>query len=398
MSSVEKPDWLKLPAMLQHLFFEKAEAEAEKCKSRLISRSKKIAELEKLIRTEKIPEGEEWEDWRVAVVDGSNSPLTSERLGVRYGTYCSAYLIFDGRKQVDEGYSSGCFSQEQLGHPDIAQKTLSLLRFKLEREMALSCLKKDIDLLLMDGSFFGFRADAAVVNRERIDVDDYVMGVELTEDVRDLTLEILGTKKAVGLIKRTRSNVIDGWLINLHRDTSHCIEYNDKHILSSILKPGEWFAYEWLLGSPNRYNYYVQFRNLSRNQETASLDVNSLYRSAVTRTNKAIRDSLKCDWEKILATTRYFARCSSTAPPFEFEAHLDAQIRPVLSYFLGFHNPATGLPWPLDLVDSAATLPRGFTKEFVEEIEARMIKDGEVSDKLALLQYFSQLNPQKEED
>ncbi len=65
--------------------------------------------------------------------------------------------------------------------------------------------------------------------------------------------------------------------------------------------------------------------------------------------------------------------------------------------FMAHHNPATGLPWPLDLVDMNARLPHGFNKEFVEEIEAILIRDATVP-KDALLDYFTHLNPQKEEE
>ena len=51
-----------------------------------------------------------------------------------------------------------------------------------------------------------------------------------------------------------------------------------------------------------------------------------------------------------------------------------ADIEPLLSYFKAFHNPATGLPRPIDLVDLNTTIPKGFNKGSVEEIEALLIK------------------------
>ena len=51
---------------------------------------------------------------------------------------------------------------------------------------------------------------------------------------------------------------------------------------------------------------------------------------------------------------------------------------------------------PLDLTDQDITIPAGFTREFVEEIEARLVKDPEL-DKYELENHFASLNPQKQE-
>jgi hypothetical protein len=50
----------------------------------------------------------------------------------------------------------------------------------------------------------------------------------------------------------------------------------------------------------------------------------------------------------------------------------------------------------LDMVDQNVRLPRGFTREFVEEVEADLIRDHQL-DKFDLQNHFAYLNPQKEE-
>ena len=57
---------------------------------------------------------------------------------------------------------------------------------------------------------------------------------------------------------------------------------------------------------------------------------------------------------------------------------------------------ATGLPFPLDLVDENVSLPENLTREFVEEVEALLIKDKELN-KISLQNHFLSINPQKEE-
>jgi hypothetical protein len=51
---------------------------------------------------------------------------------------------------------------------------------------------------------------------------------------------------------------------------------------------------------------------------------------------------------------------------------------------------------PLDLIDQDVGIPRGFTQEFVEEIEATLASDPDL-DKFELETRFSSLNPQKRE-
>lgn len=335
----------------------------------------------------------------MAVVDGSNSPSTSERLGNRFGAYTAGYLLFQGIELVDEGYRSGCFSQEQVGDQDVAQKILNMLRFKLERDVALYCLNElKADLVLLDGSFFGFRAQAHLINSESIDIDGYRTGLALTLEVRDRSLKLLNSGKTAAVIKRTRTTAIDGWIFRRFGE-DHCVNTNDKHIMSHILPPGHWFAYEWILDHPSSYNYYTRLRqtyHFLKSRKKPVGDMGDVYKTAQSTIARGLWKSLRSTPERIFQTSRYFARCCAMAP-FEFETPIGYDVASILAYFSAFHNAATGLPWPLDLVDAAISLTEGFTKEFVDEVEATLLKDPELRDKSAILQHFSYLNPQKEE-
>jgi poly(3-hydroxyalkanoate) synthetase len=72
------------------------------------------------------------------------------------------------------------------------------------------------------------------------------------------------------------------------------------------------------------------------------------------------------------------------------------KMEPVIAFCKSSCNAATGLPLPLDLMDQDVGIPRGFTREFVEEIEATLAKDSDL-DKFELETRFSSLNPQKGE-
>lgn len=384
---------MKMPVALQHQFFAEAEAAAAECKQQLLQRNSRLDWLRPFIKTHSIPESDDWRRWRVAVVDGSSTPTTSERLGGRYGVYSAGYLIFEGSKQVEEGYLSGRLVQDQTGDPEITRRVLAMLRTLLERKAAMHCLKeKAVDYVLIDGSFFGFRVDAEVIQEEELHLDPYQKGEDLNNEVRRLSRELLASARVVGIIKRTRISALDGWIIYHTGDDQHCISSNDKDMLATLIPPGQWFAYQTLFGSPSAYRIFSRYRKQYNKfmARHAVADRDYIQSQAEKRANQDEAESAH--------TARFYVKCSAKVPPFEFELNNLMAPEKFLAYFKAFHNPVTGLPWPLDLVDEQVSLPAGFLKEFVEEIEARLIRDREVWDKTSIAQLFSYLNPQKAED
>jgi hypothetical protein len=71
-------------------------------------------------------------------------------------------------------------------------------------------------------------------------------------------------------------------------------------------------------------------------------------------------------------------------------------VKSLLAYFHANHIPVTGLPFPIDLIDENVSLLWRFTREFVEEVEALLIRDREL-DEFDLPNYFTSINAQKEE-
>ncbi len=59
----------------------------------------------------------------------------------------------------------------------------------------------------------------------------------------------------------------------------------------------------------------------------------------------------------------------------------DVDLKLALAYAMKSANEATGIPFPIDLVDDSISIDRMLAKEFADEIEARL----------------EPLNPQKEE-
>lgn len=364
-----------------------------------MEQGEKLKHFHEFLEFRKIPKDDQWKNLRIACVDGSYSPATSERIGARYGVYCGGYLIFKGEELVKEGYRSDTLSQDQVEDPERTVMLLRLLCTKLEREIAFDCLEhENVDLLLIDGSFFGFRVKCNEIRKKEIDLDEFEKGEELVDYIRDKSIALMNSKKAVGTIKRVRTTAFDGWSIYKHGSEKNCIGRNDRAILASIMPQNCWFAYEWLLGSPGAFNYFTGLREAYRRLTVRRRfkSMNSILKETSNLADRNLMRNLNCAPGDIFQTSRYYIRCLNSAPPFCFETHKDMNVEPLVAYFQATHNPVTGLPFPLDLIDESISLPKGFTKEFVEEVEALLIRDKEL-DKFDLSNYFMYLNPQKEE-
>jgi len=393
----EFPEWVKIPTQMQYQFFDLAEKQAENIKAKLLKDKEKLSNLRRRLRFHRIPENDEWKNWRIAVVDGSDSPVMSERMGGRFGTYGATYHIFEGLDLVEEEYFSGDYSGFQIGDPEASMKMLTLLTAKLERETALSCLKRNVDLIIIDGSFFGFRPRCRIIHNQTVPYGEFENGAELVKYTRDITIKLLESRKAVGIIKRVQTSAIDGWTIHKNGNDSLQLNRNDKEILSSLIEEGEWFSYETAFEDPTIFNYYTRLAlAYTRYSADPKRNIESIFKASKGDVDRNIRRDLLCEPEHILKAARHYIRCTYPAPPFCFETPIDFNINPVLAYFKASCNKATGLPISLDLTDQDITIPAGFTREFVEEIEARLTKDPEL-DKYEIENHFGSLNPQKQE-
>lgn len=394
-------EWSRIPIPLQHQFFRHASEETGRLKERMTRFVERVVRFGRELSFLEIPECEEWREWRIAVVDGSFPPM-SERIGVRMGLYCAGYLIFEGKRLVPggAGYRSGVISKAQTGDPWKTGKTLELLCTKLEREVALHCLEEEgVDYVLIDGSFFGFQSMCQLIRDLKIDVQGYEYGADLVDEVRDLSMQLLRTRRAVGVVKRARTAAFDGYVLYRTGREDECFDENDRAVLTWIMPERSYFAYKWLFGSPGTYQYYSNLRGVYHmyvkyHGEPDSMD--AVLSECMNVTQERIRNNLNCDPRAVLEAARYYVRCAESVPPFCVEAHKDLRIGPMLAYFLEFHNPATGLPFPVDLMDQEISLPADLVREFVEEVEAGLLRFKELREG-GIRQYFTYIGLQKEE-
>jgi len=390
------PDWVKIPAKMQNQFFELAEKQSKEIKEKLLRDKTKLESLGKILTFSKIAENDDWKNWRIAIVDGSDSPVMSERIGGRFGTYGATYHIFQGLDLVEEEYYSGDYSDYQIGDPETSMKMLQVLTATLERQTAIDCLHKDVDLIIIDGGFFGFRPNCRKIHNTQLRNSPFKTGLDLVKYVRDLSLKLLDSGKAIGIIKRVQSSAIDGWTIFKTGNQDLQLYRNDKEILASLLKEGQVFSYETAFQKPATFTYYSRLALAYQRYADEERSMESIFKAAKADVDRNVRRDLLCEPERIFKTARHYVRCAYPAPPFCFETPINFNLTPLLACFKASCNKATGLPIQLDLTDQDITIPAGFTREFVEEIEARLTKDSEL-DMYEIENHFGSLNPQKQE-
>lgn len=422
----EENAFSKLPAKLQVEFFELAAAAASKISRMLQMENLRLVELKNLLRFRNIPDGS-GDKIRIGVVDGSTSPQLSERLGFRVGVYVASYMVFDGDEIIsdddDESMGAGCILSPQTGSSFYTKKILNLLCTLLERELASRCIDRyDVDLMLIDGSFYGFRTRCSEV-KDRVLADLGIEGLEsagkriekgidLIKEVYEKTTSLKRSGKVIGIIKRVRTAAIDGWLMARSWSPEKTLNRNDRAILRMLMRLGEYFDYADLFGDRWSYlhfnalrgwlNYVEEFvRQLPEDQkmERALEYVDEKLRLQITTDlcPPSCPEYLKNEiYSEVVGTRRIYARFSRHAPPacLELGDLVDAEW--ALSHLKGIINPTTGLPFPLDLVDENISVDRKLAAEFADEVEARLLQDPEL-DADGVYGDFESLNPQKME-
>jgi len=418
----------RLPPKLQEDFFELAEEAAKKAAERIRKERELYARLREMLTIRDIPQSEEAERLRVGVVDGSISPELSERLGYRIGVYTASYMVFDGGEIISDedkdSMTAGYLMSPQTGSSLHTKKILSLMCTLAERRLAEKCINKyHVDLMIIDGSFYGFRARCSEVKKKDLaefeGASEFKTGWELINEVYNASRKLARNGKTIGIIKRLRTQAIDGWLLSKRWRLEDMINKNDKSILGAVLRPGEYFDYRDLLGEKWSYLHYTNlitwFNEIKRMKKFKEKVGEDRLERALDYTHKKLRVQIGTDlcrdkreigesaWKtcaeekvgEVAGMRRVYAKLSPYAPPLCVELGEEVDLELVLTYLRWSANPATGLPFPLDLVDANIALERRIAREFSEEVEARLLLDQSLEAE-EVRGDFSPLNPQKE--
>jgi len=421
----EVSEWQRLPAPLQHQFYDHARREAERRIGMLRELDRKLRGLGSLLKLRVVGEGE-WGDLRVGVVDGSSPPAPDVRLGGSYALFCSSFKLFQGDELVEESYRSGVLFRGNTERFS-SRAILRLLMTRLERKSALECLERGVDWVIVDGSFFGFRYRCRRVEKAEFswyETDEEGEVVELSSTGEELIREIfkdterLLKAKAIAIVKRVRTAALDGLLIerewsSIEGSTDPVGRLRevrtglpDKTIHSMLMPEGRYFLYSDLLQHPGSFYIYSILAGIAeewirgRLRKEQSLEFEELLDFSRKRVeHRERRENFLDDlFQRFYADMifskleRGYLRAHESAPACCFEVHREASMEEILPYLTGFNNMDTGHPFPLDLVDEDVRMPIWFTREFVEEIEAQVVRD--IGPELAE-RYFQYLNPQK---
>jgi hypothetical protein len=331
----------------------------------------------------------------IAAVDGSRSPMPTRRLGGDFAVYSAGLLKLRGNAVLENRFAAGKVDSIYPQPVDISS-LLSARSLAAEREVAASALQGS-DLVLLDGSFYGFAGEVISTVRGRAKEETQRLG-DWSRAVRlalERTKELIESGRCVGVIKRSQTRAVSGWL-SMKKGLPILTGLRDKRILSRRLPPKSSFDYDVLLSGESPLVYSVLAYDLARRKEkpgTAAFERATAL--TMSRFEKAFERpfGVKVPVSKL---TRIQARLFPDASPCELEVPTTVS-KDLLNDLLTTENfsEATGLPHAIDMIDEYVGIPRAFTRDFVQEVEARVASLSPAT-LAGVRSFFSGLNPQKE--
>jgi hypothetical protein len=394
----EEDTWKSLPIDLQERFYYEAEEEAHHL-------LESITEVERTVEEARSRISDSFENLNssdrvmtVAAIDGSRSVKPGEKLGARFTVYSVGMVVVRGVEKVEEPqYGAGRVRSSQSSR-EFSQYLLALLQNLEERKMALQALRReDVDLVIIDGSFYGFTYEVFRMRREGL----MTASLErLLKETYDATQELIKSRRCVGVVKRSRTRAIGGFLSYKEKRRHPLALLSDKFILTRIMPPNAILQYPTLLAGPQSYRIYSRLAAQMGDQVSTFdfvKELNLARRWVLETFKQAFQISDEEAEGVIRSLNRMYVRIFEEAPPFEMEYPVDVKmemIRDFLGNRINF-NEATGLPIALDMIDELVSIPREFTRDFMNEVEARITQkyNGKLESVKA---FFTNLNPQKE--
>lgn len=146
------------------------------------------------------------------------------------------------------------------------------------------------------------------------------------------TAKLLGSGRAVGVVKRVTTAAIDGWIIKRDGDDTNVLHANDRSVLSSLMAVGQVFSYTHALGEAHAFNLLSRLATAYRRyvERLYVRDVDVILRNVRSEIEAGIRRNLGCEPEAVLTTERMYLRCDYPAPPLCIEGrHRRKQDSPI---------------------------------------------------------------------
>ncbi len=420
----ELPEILRIPRPLQESFFELARREAERVMKEISSIGEPLKRAYERVapHLKRHDRRVEWRDKVFAVVDGSDTPSIDERIGIKLGLVAACRKLFKGIEQLPgpegETFVSDALRGSHHESREDFSKKLDLVTTYLERCYAFEALKDEkVDLVIIDGSFWGFRAGCSRVKKLELNWTDplthntFETVQHLINELVKLTTRLMQSGKVFGVVKRVATSSIDGYIAYKAKDPDAAPGLTDRSLLMLMMEVGEVLDLNALIEDEEPYEVFSalsgmvhEWRRKKRKMETGELLEEArrrvetqIYTDLLPKGPEEPENRRTEMAKTVLSTRRVFVRTVPDQPPvcLEFPKGVDADVLDLaLSYVLDTANPATGLPIVLDLVDELISLPRGIGREFVEEVEGILLAQGVDVRRMRAL--FSKINPQKE--
>jgi hypothetical protein len=386
--SEEIIEWLKLPQDLQHRFFELADQEAKNLTKTISELKIQLESLKELIQPNIHSLNESEITQIIAAVDSSRSPRLSERLGIRYGVIAAGVIYLKGIEKRDETFRAGVYKRKQALSQDKSKYYFDVLSTYIERKLALEALDK-CDLLIIDGSFYGFVYSVQRMKRAGFYGYDEE---KVVKEILEITEELRKSGKVIGVIKRSHTRALGGYLAFIEKRNNPFTTIIDKLILSILMPERTLFSYHDLIKN-DPVQLYTQIALLASRGSLENI------REEAEKRVYAPFETIGLNRDTINDLRRVQVKAYKNMPPCEIEFPSSISVEE-LSKMLGqkdIFNEATNLPIALDLIDSMVTLPAKFTEEFVSEIEGRVLETITQSKEYqeVIKMFFTLLNPQK---
>jgi hypothetical protein len=416
------PDILRIPRPLQESFFELARREADRVLREISAISEPLKRAYETVRPHlrKLHKRVEWREKVFAVVDGSDTPSIDERIGIKFGLVAVCRKHFKGIDQLSdaEWFAGDALRGSNHVSKEDFSKVLDLVTTYLERYYAVKALEDEtVDFVVIDGSFWGFRAGCSRVKRLELGWTDPVThrnfdeAQQLIDELVRLTRTLLQSGRAFGVVKRVATSSIDGYVAYKSDNAEVASGLTDRSLLTLMMDVGEVLDLNALFGDDAPHEVFSALSGIvhEKRRRERRVEIKEAYAESWKRVETQIVTDLlpkgpEESQEKqarvidaVLSTRRVFVRTVPDQPPacLEFPKGVDPEVLELaLSYALDTANPATGLPIALDLVDELISLPRGIGREFVEEVEGILLAAG--IDVRRMRAFFSRINPQKE--
>lgn len=385
--------WDEIAIELKEQFYELVGNESEKLYERI---KPVIGDIEKIGRRldayfKPAERSDDLDEVRIAAIDGSSTSTISIRLGCAYSLF-SIVVVRDAykfRSDIDVSYFAFKVSSE---YPEdkLLKRLTTWNMLMREREIALKEVE-DSDLVIIDGSFFGYLHSIFKLVRMRMlprEIRD------LATKITDYTIRLVESGRVIGVVKRGRTSAIIPWAY-MEGIISKPHRMIDRLILSMVQPVGSTFSYTHLFGYSFGYKVFNRaFREILIGKrppiDKLKGDLLELISISIENTGAIITSRQLLDMAERIVVRHY--------PTGPVEMDVPLRREGILWDFLcdnRMFSDATNIPWINDLADLESRIPSDFSRDFADEVEATLVRRFDLNPEF-LRAFFTNINPQKD--